>query len=107
MKTLASIAVVAAATVAAVPAQAEHEKAQLVHYGDLNLADSAGIAALQDRIRLAARRVCGAPEGPVLPEFQRVNNCRRIAYEKAIPQIQLALAEAKREQLAMLTVRAE
>ncbi len=76
------VAALVAAAGLAVPAVADAGESVTVSYRDLDLAQPAGAAALQGRLRAAARTVCGAPErGEVRAHF-----ARRDCYERSIAQ---------------------
>lgn len=76
------VAALVAAAGLAVPAVADAGESVTVSYRDLDLAQPAGAAALQGRLRAAARAVCGAPER----EEVRAHFARRDCYERSIEQ---------------------
>lgn len=65
-----------------------------VHYSDLNLASSAGAKALKDRVVRAAKRVCAADGQKDLEGVQEARTCAKQAFDRAMPQVELALANA-------------
>ena len=93
IKMLASVTM-AAAALAAAPAAAQEANAAetLVVYGDLNIGHSAGRAALDRRIRAAARQVCGIGQAPGLAESIPLGKCRAAAIEAASAQVEQVLA---------------
>ena len=65
-----------------------------VTYGDLNLANSAGAEALQARIKIAAKEVCGSPRPVELAAVQASRDCVNAAIGSAQPAFNRALADA-------------
>ena len=65
-----------------------------VRYADLNLASTDGAQALKARVARAARRVCTDHGDKTLAGAARARECARIALVKAMPQVELALANA-------------
>jgi len=76
------VAALVAAAGLAVPAIADAGESVTVSYRDLDLTRPAGAAALQGRLRAAARTVCGAPER----EDVGAHFARRRCYEQSIAQ---------------------
>lgn len=89
-------ALVAAAALAAAQA-ASAQDGVAVSYRDLDLAQPEGIAALQGRLRAAARTVCGAPER----EEVAAHFARRDCYRRSIARAMREL-EADRQLVASL-----
>lgn len=90
----ASLALAAAAvTGLSVPAFAADAPTALVHYDDINLASADGAQALQARVKHAAARVCHT-NGSDLASVMAAKQCQRTAVAKAMPQVELALAQA-------------
>lgn len=88
-------AVLAGSALASVPAAAEMVSVK-VPYSDLNLANPAGQKQLNDRIRVAARSICGGSEGWDQPARQHeVAACMRNAKASAARQVELAIANAR------------
>lgn len=88
----------AAALLPALPAAAgtvEHVSSE-VRYGDLDLKSEAGVAQLKQRIRAAARKVCGGQvELRDIRARQAADRCLAAALAGANPKIQLAVANAR------------
>ena len=82
----------------ATPALAQSDEALrvVVHAGDLNLASPAGAASLQRRVVLAAQSVCSVKTGDALHDRYLSDMCRRAALMHAQPQVDLALANARK-----------
>jgi UrcA family protein len=91
------VAALVAAAGLAVPAVADAGESVTVSYRDLDLAQPAGAAALQGRLRAAARTVCGAPERGEL----RTHFAQRDCYEQAIARA-MREVEAGPQQVAAL-----
>ena len=93
IKTLVSAAL-AAAALAAAPAAAQELAASktLVAYGDLNIGNAAGRATLDQRIRAAARSVCGVEQAPGLAEMTMLKDCREGAINAAHAEVEQVLA---------------
>lgn len=71
-----------------------------VHYNDLSLKTADGAKLLKARVERAARHVCDT-EGTVgLKARSDAANCARIAVANAMPQVELALANAQHAQVA-------
>lgn len=84
------------------PAQAEAPGATrlVVSHADLNLGAAAGRAALEPRIRRAARQLC-APAGPLdARSAGRARRCRDAAIASAQRQIEAAIIRQRAAQLA-------
>lgn len=76
-----------------------------VSYADLNLTRTEGANALLDRLRTAARRVCGHGVGDVktLRDMSRYRDCYATTMDKAVAQvddIMVATAYGKPEMVA-------
>lgn len=91
-------AAVAAATLLTAPAYAgdANETSVAVHYGDLNLASEAGVAAFTARVTRAAASVCRPDDIRRLDQAQAFNACRIKAIVDAKPQMQLAINAARK-----------
>jgi UrcA family protein len=90
----ASLALAAAAvTGLASPALAGDLPVAVVRYGDINLANAAGAQTLQTRVKRAAARVCQTSERD-LAAVMAAKQCQRLAVARAMPQVELALAQA-------------
>ncbi|WP_340316703.1 UrcA family protein [Rhizorhabdus argentea] len=97
-RSTAFFAALAAATAAitSFPAQAAemiNTNAE-VRYGDLDLASPAGAQALRARVVRAAKRVCSIDGDRSLKALSRSQSCTRVAIARAMPQVELALANA-------------
>ncbi|WP_066968806.1 UrcA family protein [Rhizorhabdus dicambivorans] len=89
------ILALAAATAMSVPAHAQDATSSTeVRYGDLNLTNADGAAALKARVTRAADKVCGVSSQLSLRSAASAKNCSKIAAAKAMPQVELALAKA-------------
>ncbi|WP_156679885.1 UrcA family protein [Sphingomonas profundi] len=99
--TIRTLAVSAAATLAAVagiPAHAADlgdQRSVEIRHGDLDLTSAQGSAALQRRVRLAVRSVCGTADTRDLAAQQRMAACRAQANAAARPRVDLAIASAR------------
>ena len=86
----------AAAVLGSVPAFAESPLEVVVEtkisYADLNLSSAAGRATLDNRIKGAARFVCGPNQGPTLAEHKHRRDCQSNAIQGAHAQVERALA---------------
>jgi UrcA family protein len=94
LKIIAVSALATAAVIKAVPALAESaptESVSIVHTADLDLSTAQGRAALDHRLVIAAREVCGAASDFDLAGRNKVRQCRADV---------LAKARAQGEQLA-------
>lgn len=88
----------AAALISAVPAAAGtvEQVSSEVRYGDLDLKSEAGVAQLKQRIRTAARKVCGGQvELRDIRARQAADRCLAAALAGAAPKIELAVANAR------------
>ena len=105
MKTRTLLA--AAAAVIAAPAFAESPAAEIVEtkvsYADLNLSSAAGRATLDNRVKGAARFVCGSVDGPSIAEHNRHQKCRSSALAEANAQVDEVLA--RRGSVTVLAAR--
>lgn len=73
-------------TAATGPAFAQDQTSVAVSYRDLNLNSAQGRSTLDQRIRSAARRVCGPQNGAGLSEMQNRIECRANAVRQAQSQ---------------------
>ena len=95
---LAATLTVAAALAAAAPAFAgaqaiwggDEKVTVTVHYSDADLRNPAGAMRLAERIRLAARRVCGGDD-PVVAVGVRFPACQHRAIDRALATIDAPL----------------
>lgn len=94
--TLFLAAVAATAATFSFPALAQPAAAPTaeVSYSDLNLASRAGADALQERVARAARRVCTVDGDKSLGSAVEARACAKVAVARAMPQVELALANA-------------
>lgn len=65
-----------------------------VHYSDLNLTSASGAKALRERVARAARRVCASDGEKSLSGATQSRHCADMALARAMPQVELALANA-------------
>ncbi|KKC26986.1 UrcA family protein [Sphingomonas sp. SRS2] len=93
---LALLAAAAASTATlSFPAYAaEPTKSTEVRYDDLNLASADGAKALTVRVERAAKRVCDVNGDRSLDQAMESRTCAKIAVARAMPQVELALANA-------------
>ena len=84
--TSAALAFAAVAGTAA-SAEAEDAPTAIVTYADLNLSSTAGVAALNQRISVAAGRICGEADVRDLQRQAAAEACRTTAVRSAAPQI--------------------
>ena len=88
-------ALVATAATVSFPAYAgETAPTTQVHYADLNLASPAGAQALKARVARAADRDCSSEAYRKLDSAKQARSCIKVAMAKAMPQVELALANA-------------
>lgn len=81
---------------AAAPAFAAPEShSRIVRFADLDLTTHAGEQALRSRISLAVNSVCGDVDQRDLRAAAAVNACRATAMANAMPQMHVALANAR------------
>lgn len=95
--TFLALLAAAAATTATLsfPAYAgEAARTSEVRYDDLNLASAGGAKALTIRVERAAKRVCDANGDRSLDAAIEAKACTKIAIARAMPQVELALANA-------------
>ncbi|MBS0578396.1 MAG: UrcA family protein [Proteobacteria bacterium] len=83
---LATAAVWIAGSAPAGAASPETERQVTVHYGDLDLASVAGATQLYERLRTAARQVCGEP-GLTLGEQHAWQVCFEGSVEQAVTAV--------------------
>jgi UrcA family protein len=91
-------AALAGAALLAATAQAQTPDVHQLHtvtvrYGDLNLASTAGATTLYNRIRGAARFVCGE-EGPGIDEHLQWNGCFHATVSDAVGAVHSPLLSA-------------
>jgi UrcA family protein len=91
----AAAVVVAAALVVPTVSQAADSVSMRVSYADLNLASADGPPALQHRIAVAARIVCGFEESKLYDVVIATKACRAGAIEGARPAYEAALSSAR------------
>lgn len=101
MKTLLTLALILAASVAtlqAAPASAQGVPSQAtlaVSYADLDLRTEAGVRALDRRILTAVQQACGPTSDFDLAGRNRIRACRAEALERLSAQRQTAIAAAE------------
>jgi UrcA family protein len=89
-RSLQAVLLAAVFCVAAVAAadDAAETRSVTVRYGDLNLSSETGVEQLYDRIRAAARDVCGSPrEMMPLQVRQQRTQCANVAVAAAVKQV--------------------
>jgi UrcA family protein len=59
----------------------------VVSYGDLDLDTDRGAAALQRRLVVAARQVCGSPDPRDLGRYQKARVCTDAAMARAVDEV--------------------
>lgn len=92
---IALAAAAATAGTVSFPAYAgETAKTVAVDYSDLNLASAEGAASLKKRVERAARDVCSFPGDRSLDGAMKAKSCSKLSLAKAMPQVELALANA-------------
>ena len=84
----------AAATLSFPAFAADAGRTTEVRYADLNLTTADGAQALKARVERAARRVCQADGDRTLASAAQAKACTGVAIAKAMPQVELALANA-------------
>ena len=89
-----------AATAATAPAFAADLPTAQVRFNDLSLTTAQGAAELKARVARAARNVCAAEGSHDLKAQVQAVNCTEVAIAKAMPQVELALANAKNTRVA-------
>lgn len=70
-----------------------------VRYGDLDLATSAGVAALYRRIAAAAQEVCPRAEPAEIERYRASRACQAQAIERAVHEVHNPHLAARAEQL--------
>lgn len=88
-----------AAFAGTVPMDATHRTVQ-VPIGELNLANPAGVAKLDARLRAAARQVCAPEDSRDLRAIADRASCERAAIARATAKRDVLVARAQAEQLA-------
>lgn len=91
---LAALAATAATVSFPAFAQEVTRTATEVRYSDLNLASPDGAQALKARVSRAAKRVCQVDSDRTLESAAQARACTKVALAKAMPQVELALANA-------------
>jgi UrcA family protein len=104
IKTISALAAIAAAAVLLVPTAslADEETSARVSYADLNLASATGQYALQKRIAVAARTVCGAADHRDLIFSRAVEECRSATIADVQPAYEAAVAGALHPSVTVL-----
>ncbi len=88
-------AIAATAATMSFPAYAaDGARSTEVRYADLNLATSAGAEALKARVARAAKRVCTVDGDRSLSGVAEARKCADLSLARAMPQVELALANA-------------
>ena len=72
------------------------QQSVVVHTADLNLANKDGQLSLQRRVAHAVKSVCGDADIRNLIAMKEMSACRSIAMSGAKPQMELAIANARR-----------
>jgi UrcA family protein len=75
-------------------AMAQDTRREVVTYRDLDLTDPQGVAALEQRVALAARRVCSRPESNRFL-YASPRSCVEASYAEALPKIDEAVARRR------------
>jgi UrcA family protein len=88
-----------AAFAGAVPMEATHRTVQ-VPIGELNLANPAGVAKLDTRLRAAAKKVCAPEDSRDMRAIADRATCERTALNRARAKRDVLVARAQAEQLA-------
>jgi UrcA family protein len=96
-------AVLAFAAVAGTAASAQEAPTAIVSYAGLDLSSTAGLAALNRRISVAARRICGEADIRDLQRQAAVDACRTTAVRSAAPQV--AMLTNPTQKVALNTTR--
>jgi UrcA family protein len=76
-----------------------------VSHADLDLTTASGQSRLQDRIELAARRVCGTADARDLSAHASMHRCRTAARTDAFGKVKTAVATATANQRVALRVQ--
>lgn len=102
---IAAVAIACTATLmtvagAAGPAQAGPAESAKISFRGLDLADPAGQAVLEARLRQAAKAVCGVNDAFDLQARQASAACYRSALADAAPKVQMLAERARAERLA-------
>ena len=100
--TIFAAVAIAAAAVSAISAPVFAAEAPVieVRYNDLSLKSPEGAQLLNARFERAARRVCATEDSRNLKAVAASQECRRVAIAKAMPQVELALANAHSQKVA-------
>lgn len=88
------IAALAAVTLSIPASAADAIPVTVVDYSDLNLATPDGAQALKDRVARVAKQVCSVEGDKSLANAMQARSCAQIAVARAMPQVELALANA-------------
>ena len=84
----------------AAPAASEAPRQAVVKYSDLNLANAAGVEAMNHRIKLAAREVCGPePDVREIGDSQAYRACVTHAQAQAVQPLAEAMASTRLEEV--------
>ncbi len=73
---------------------AQEARSERVSYGDLDLTNAAGVAALDRRLDRAVKRVCGYDRDQPLAVQRRLNQCVDDTWSKVRPARHFAIAQA-------------
>ena len=101
LKALSAVGAVAVAAALLLPTAslastpAADDQSTMVSYGDPNLASTQGANVLRERIRFAAKDVCGLAGAAALPEIQFNRGCVAGAIASAQPGFDQAVASAR------------
>ena len=75
------------------------QRSTLVRYGDLDLADPAGVATLDRRLEAAVSRICSPADSGDLISQREVRRCRAEARLSATSQRTHAIASAEQSRI--------
>ncbi len=102
--TLVTVAAVSAVSVTTPAFAAGDTQSRTISYADLDLKSDAGVARLNQRVRVALGEVCGDAGTRDLAARAHALACRRTAMETVRPNVELAVANARSDtQLALST----
>jgi UrcA family protein len=94
---VAAAALTSLVAISATPAFAQDidQKSREVRFADLDLTKDADVAALEQRVKRATRRVCGNAESRALNDMLDMMACRETAMTSARSSMNLAIAAAR------------
>jgi UrcA family protein len=106
LSALAALALTAGTLALSTPIHAAPADEQVnVRIGDLDLSSAAGAAALDRRVRVAARQICGWVPATNLNLQRQVSDCQDSVVAGARGEIEIALASARPRQRIALNSR--